>query len=196
VQALAGIECIEGSVQLHGSAGSLQPLVSLRRISGVLSLSGKGFSEGLLGLETLEFIGAGIGMHETDMIDLSGLEGLKESGPLDFYLNFQLVSLDGLNGLQHIDGGLYLGSDLKGSNTNLASIAALAALEDISGDLEISGSGLDSLAGLEQLKSVGGYVHIRGNKKLPTCQAVAFVESVDIMGSVEIFSNLKDRCGG
>jgi len=195
VQALAGIECIDGRVQLHGGAGSLQSLKSLRRISDWLALEGDGFAEGLLGLENLESIG-GLTLSGTDMLDLSGLEGLKQSGQIDLYLNFQLISLDGLDGLQSINGGLYLGSFVKGSNGELASIAALAALTDISGDLEIHGSGLPHLAGLDQLKSVGGYAHIQNNKQLPTCLAVAFVAGLEISGSVEISANLKDQCGG
>lgn len=195
VQALAGIECIAGRVQLHGGAGSLQPLLSLRQISDWLALEGEGFAEGLLGLENLESIG-GLTLYDTDLIDLSGLDGLQQSGQIDLHLNSQLVSLDGLDSLHAIAGGLYLGSSLKGANGKLASIAALAALTTISGDLEIHGSSLPDLTGLAQLESVGGSAHIQGNKQLPTCLVVAFVTDVDITGPVEISANLKDQCGG
>lgn len=196
VQALAGVECIEGRVQIYGSAGSLKPLKSLRRISDWLALYGDGFTEGLVGLDGLEFVGGGIGLSNTDMVDLSGLEGVKDSGPINLHLNPKLVSLKGLDGLEHVNGGLYLGTVLAGGNGKLASIAALAGLQDVSGDLEIFGSGLISLDGLGQLTSVGGYARIKGNKSLPTCAVQAFIDGVDIAGVVEFSNNLADQCGG
>ena len=196
VQALAGIECIDGQIQLYGSAGSLQALKSLRKISFSLGVYGDGFTEGLLGLENLEYVGEGITISTTDLVDLSGLEGLKQAGWVNLHLNSKLVSVDGLDGLQHVQEGLYLGSFLYGVNHNLASVEALSALQDVGGDFEIYGTNLESLQGLEQLESVGGYAHIQGNKKLPNCLAQAFLANVKVAGAVEINSNLADQCGG
>lgn len=196
VLALAGIECIDGQVQLYGSAGSLAPLKSLRRISFSLGAYGDGFTDnGLLGLENLEFIGEGITISSTDLLDLSGLEGLKEVGWVNLHLNSKLVSVDGLDGLEMLHGGLYLGSNLLGSNHLLASVAALAGLQEIGGDLEISGTALADLTGLAQITSVGGYARIQGNKQLPTCLAQGFIANVKVADEVAINSNLADQCG-
>ena len=98
-----------------------------------------------------------------------------------------------MDGLEHINGGLYLGSFSEGSNPKLASLTALAALQDVSGDLEIYGSGLSGLAGIEQLMSVGGYAHIKGNKSLPTCAVQAFVDGVDIAGIGAVVDEIVGR---
>ena len=120
--------------------------------------------------------------------------------------------LDGIDGCVFVDGDL----EITGS---VASVLALAAIDEITGDLRVRESdlvaldGLDGLTtigdslvvrensfledvdGLGALASVGGDVEIIGNPELSSCDVDDLVDAVDVEGEVETFDNDEEDCG-
>jgi hypothetical protein len=178
--ALAGCHVYRGSLSLSTAVADLSPLASLRTVEG--SLSSPGYNSDLETLEGLEqlqsvgefsFFGDGLASMSgvrnlfevrgpfrltrlRNLSDLDGLENLRSTGTLEVSFNGVLVDIDGLSGLQRVDGDLYIDG-----NPELTRVDGLMALEHVTGDL-----------------------YIRENPKVPMSQIDALLSRVTVDGEV------------
>ena len=180
--ALAGCHIYRGSLSLGAAVTDLSPLASLRMVDG--SVSSPGYNSDLETLEGLEqlqsvgefsFFGDGLGgtsgvrnLREVkgafrltrlpNLTDLNGLENLRSTGTIEVSFNGVLVDIDGLSGLQRVDGDLYIDG-----NPELTGIGGLMALERVTGDLSI-----------------------RENPKVPTSEIDALLSRVAVDGEIHV----------
>jgi len=183
VAALAGCNIYRGdAISLSSAVTDLSPLASLRVIEG--SLESPGFNadlETLEGLEQLQSVGeftfsrdglrrvSGVSnLYEVkghfklfslaNLTDLDGLENLQSTGTLDVMINPVLTNIDGLSGLQRVDG-----------------------------DLRIEGNPeLMELDGLKRLERVTGDLYIQGNPKVPSSEIDRLLERVAVDGEIHV----------
>ncbi len=178
--ALAGCQVYRGSLSLDHPGPDLSPLASLRILEGALTTTGFNYElESLKGLEQLQSVGefrfsndglrsmSGVlSLREvkgffylsglSNLTDLDGLENLRSTGSFEVSFNIVLVDIDGLSGLQRVDGDLRIDG-----NPELTGIDGLMALEHVAGDL-----------------------YIRENPKVPMSQIDALLSRVTVDGEV------------
>mgnify|MGYP000173614111 CR=1 FL=1 len=178
--ALAGCEVYRGSLSLDHPGPDLSPLASLRILEGALTTTGFNYElETLEGLEQLQSVGefrfsndglrsmSGVrSLREVEgfcylsglssLADLDGLENLRSAGGLEVSFNSMLVDIDGLSGLQRVEGDLRIDG-----NPELTGVDGLSALEHVTGDL-----------------------YIRENPKVPLSQIDALLSRVTVDGQV------------
>ncbi len=94
-----------------------------------------------------------------DTTDLSGLSCIESVGGLLVSSNKSLTSLDGLEGLEIVEGSVLIQD-----NTQLSSLSGLSALDTIAGTLSVTGNtALIDLSGMESLASISGALTISDN---------------------------------
>ncbi len=186
LQVLAGVTCLEGSLELTRNVANLRPLQALTEIKGSLRVVMAERLSSLRGLDALTRIGGGI--H---------IGGPKQGVP-------KLRGIDGLRSLVEIGGGLWIGggyifepgksrrSRIDGVSglTSLARVGGsvqlwdvhgfrgLSALVEIGGDLEVSHCKFNVLAGFAKLERIGGSISFNNNQKLTRIDAAPKLASV------------------
>jgi len=167
---LSAMADLDGLQQIT-SAGSVSvkqnpELVSTRGLDGLSSVAGSvriWNNPALLnldGLEHLSQVGAELSLTlNASLIDTSALSSVTRTAGVSISDNAALAALAGLNQLQQVDGGIYLGY-----NRNLKTLSAFASLRGVKGTLSLVGNQLlASLGSFSTLESVGGDLQIRGN---------------------------------
>lgn len=220
---LVGVQCFVGSLWLSDGIVSLTKLDSLEVVIGSVYIGDSGGSPHLLtsleGLENLTYIDGGIEINSSSLVSLAGLDGLTEVEEVFTIRKANLQNVDPLAQLKRVGAGFQLGFP-EGGGPSVEQIQGLSGLTEV-GALTIRyTTGLSSLAGLENLESIG-YVVIVGNldltdvtplgggqaitipfglsiadnPNLPTCNAWALANGLDVQGGVGISNNLPDACG-
>jgi hypothetical protein len=160
---------IEGDVSISGDdINSLEGLMVLTSINGVLTISVNPLLPDLTGLENVTFAGELVIIRNELLSNLIGLDGLTTiSGSLIIGYdmpeqgNASLINLTGLEGLHTIGGNLGIFW-----NDELSSLNGLDNLTEIGGFLEIIDNPLSSLTGLGNLTNIGNYLLLKENSEL------------------------------
>lgn len=164
---------------------NLEPLRSLRHVSGFLHVDYCIELLSLTGLETLERVGSLSIHHANQLLGVHALRSLREvDGDLILHRLDGLISLRGLSRLEAVGGRLYL--------RDLESIETLAGLDGLRtvGELQIfNNDSLRSLEGLPQLERVAGRLSITWNPHLPQSEIDAFLARVEVGGPVVVENN-------
>ncbi|NQY05660.1 MAG: carboxypeptidase regulatory-like domain-containing protein [Flavobacteriaceae bacterium] len=156
---------------------SLQPLNTLKEVTGQVWMYDMGALTNFNGFENLEIVGGDlfieVGVMESfqglnnlqragnlyidglPIVDLQGLESLMEVDNLDVILNIQLESLNGLNSLTTINENLAIIG-----NQELLNLNGLNNITNVGGNLSVVHGNFTSLSGIESLNNVGGSVQI------------------------------------
>jgi hypothetical protein len=204
---------IEGNVTISGNdIKNLNGLITLKRVTGILTIEDNPELMSLSGLDSLATIGvhfstnhyALIIKNNPELIHLNGLANLMIlGGGLFLDNNDILVNLTGLNRLTSIGGNLNIGHNYELASltglenlvsiggslivnywTNLADLCPLSNIATINGNIEISGSEICSLTGLEGLTLVNGDLKINDTRFLTDLTGLNNV--IQIGGSLQI----------
>ncbi len=133
-------------------------------IARSMAIRGNPKLNSLAALAHLSFVELNLLIRGTDSLyTLAGLENVTHTGKLEIDGNTSLVNLEGLEGLDSING------DVKISfNTNLDNFTGLDNLNFITGELRVFGNyNLNSFTGLGNLTQIGTNLRIEENEKLP-----------------------------
>lgn len=158
IQSFAGCQVLEGSLQVNHIVTDLSPLSSLKVIEGSISGGGYRFKPfSLDALENLEVVGEDLRFHNDnvtsfqgiakvhtvggglnlnsvpDLEDLRGLEKVRTLKSLRIAYNPKLQTLAGLDGLEAVEGDVYI----KGNEVvPVAEIDALLARIQVGGTIQ------------------------------------------------------------
>lgn len=163
----------------------LAGLESLVVVHDTLSLGGNTNLVDLGALGSLKSVG-GLTLTDTALTDLA-LPALQKVGDLRITLNPQLVALSGLDGLTS------LGSLVLEHNPALVTLPDLSALMQVEGDLVLrSNDALTTVAELANVTDVGGRLVVVLHKELLQTEAVAWSETITVVGARKIVRNKGD----
>lgn len=189
VTAAASVECVRGDVII---AGIDQPvpadveLPALAHIEGSLVFE---YADELvsLSLPALVSIGENLDLGQSSLADLTGLSALSVvQGDVKIGHdccsddNYELVSVDGLEGLQEVGGQLMVAH-----NPSLTDLSGLGNVtrtgtKGFTGDVTIEGNAsLVDLAGLASLATVGGSLFIEENNALTSLHGLEALRVID-----------------
>jgi hypothetical protein len=183
LQSLAGLESlwwVQGPIRFNAfSLTSLDGLNGLVEVGGEFQIARGNFAnlDALANLTTVHsnFI---LGAEEDGapwIVQIEGLAGLENVGSVTIHSTYGLTTLAGLENLQTVGNEQIEGSIHVTQNQHLMDVTPL-------------GGG----AALE----IAGNLSIDDNPMLPTCNAMALADTLDVMGNVGITNNLPDACGG
>jgi hypothetical protein len=162
LETLDGLECLERVGTLHFVLASLRDISGLRNLVAVGDIEGRPDAMGSL------FIGSA-----ENLSSLEGLENVASARELNISGNPLLTSLEGLSGLERLDGGITIQE-----NPLLEDLSGLDNLHDFDGDLWIYRSdNLRSLHGLEQIETIR-YLYIVENPVLDDLDGLAGLQRV------------------
>lgn len=177
---LDGVTMIDGDLELTGTFGELP-------------------EDGLDALRCLEEVTGFVYVHDTDLVDFTGLDALRRiGGYLYIGQTFNLQTLDGLGALRQIGSYLHLSENFSLSSTAgtdllvdvgdfivihnnplLQDLSGLSGLPGTNGQLRIEANpSLTSLAGLDNLRGIGGDLGIVDNFALVDTSALGGIERV------------------
>ncbi|MDQ3333544.1 MAG: hypothetical protein M4D80_00045 [Myxococcota bacterium] len=179
LQVLAGVTCLDGTLELTKNVSQLGPLKELTELTGSLRVAGVERLSSLRGLDALTRIGGSVHiggpkMGTPKLRDVDGLRSLVEIGG-DLWISGGYIfepgksrmspihRVSGLVSLVRVGGTVHL-SDLSG-------FSGLNSLVEIGGDLEISHSKFKVLAGFANLARIGGSLRFENNQKLARVDA-------------------------
>ncbi|MCK9460049.1 MAG: DUF1566 domain-containing protein [Proteobacteria bacterium] len=158
---LESLICVDGSVLITNNdnlvpSSSLDGLCNLNRISGAFRVEyneGEG-GEALtrIGLSALRRVEGGVVFDGNALASINGLENLEliSGGGLAFTGNQPLSDVDGLIGVETIEGGLTIQNEYE-----LQNLSGLANLADFSGSLK-----LDGTKKLTDISALAGITHV------------------------------------
>ena len=200
---LYGLKSIGGNVTIKtmSSNPNLEGLNNLESIGGNLIIY---TGNSLKGLCNLQSIGKSLKIYGGTFSSFSGLEKLTTI-PEDFELraNDNLISFQGLNNLQNIDGNFNIIT--QNSLNSLVSFEGLENLSTIGGNFEIDANAApynpmieeNAMAALESFKGLGQLSLINGNFKIRIDNARSgyFGTALGSLASFEGLENLKNIGG-
>jgi hypothetical protein len=171
-----GCSGIEGDVKIYlSNISDLSGLSVLTSIGRDLIITDNLNLSSLNGLQNVHSIGRDLIVSNNSLVTLSGLNGLNhigsnvQVGNLLVENNPLLVSFTGLDNLTHISGK----SDIV-SNPSLLNLQGFNSLSYLDGDLTIEGNqSLESLSGIDGLTFVTGSVSITNNNSLSNIAGIA-----------------------
>lgn len=222
LEPLVGVQCFEGSLWISDAIPSLANLESLEIVVGSITIGGVGNLSHLLtsleGLENLTYVDGSIEINSPSLVSLAGLNALVEVEWGFTIRKANLQNVDPLAALTRV-GAFQLGYP-EGGGPWIEQIEGLSGLTEVGSLIIRKTAGLSSLAGLENLESaewivivdnldlvdvtpLGGgnaipisyHLTIGDNPNLPTCNAWALADTLDVQGSVGVNNNLPDACG-
>lgn len=193
-ETLNGIECLDGDLYVLGTVGDLSGLENLKIILGDLNFANEGPLINAEGLTSLKRIGGllQVGIY-SGLEDFSGMENLESIG-LGLYIWTGLKSVNGLQGVHHIEGSIFIGAEGVEGVPSFVSTKGLGGLKELGGSLRIYGTSIASLEGFEQIGKISGLLSLVDNQFLPTCIAKSLAEKTS-PEEVKIKGNLADECG-
>ena len=176
----AGVVAVEGSPGLRSLAGlaNLEEVAALRLIDlDVQDIPW--FTQ----LHTID--GEWVVSNLPSLGRVTGFPSLAQvGGDARFRLNPQLLQLTGPGTLVQIDGTLSL-DDVP----DLQTVSLFQGLVSTGGDLRIVDTDLADLDDLSRCESVGGDLRITGNERLPSAEAEAFANRIDVDGDTLVGDN-------
>ncbi len=162
---------IQGNVEIDGDADitNLNGLNSIVIIDGDLEIYDNSNLTSLTGLEQLDTITGDLDIIGNGLVSLNGLNNLNHvAGFVYISDHSSLENIDGLNNLSSIGDFFEIIE-----NTALTSVEGLENLETINGHFQLDyNPQLSQLNGLEKLSSVGSYVKIVFNPVLENLDAL------------------------
>lgn len=202
----------------HSSILNIDALSNLESVGGSLRLKDNPKLLSLDSLNKLTVIGQGLEIvRQNELLNINGLINLTsinaeiviEGNPLiesisplinivstdltyvSITHNDKLINLEGLNGVQNIEDGLFILG-----NNSLENIDALNTITNITHNLAVThNESLTNLSGLDNITSVGGNLDIGSNLYLQNIDGLQNLTSVD--GNLSIMNNnvLNNFCG-
>jgi hypothetical protein len=209
-----------------GLTAPLTQLSSLQIIVGAVEIYHGGWElKSLTGLESLWWIQGPIYFNASSLKSLDGLNGLVEVGGafqistghfdnLDalanlttVHSNFTLGEAEGAPWIGHIKGLASLetvGSLYIYRTSGLTTLVGLENLQTVGSERNAGLIHISLNQHLVDVTPLGGGValviegplSIDDNPMLPTCNAMALADTLDVLGDIEIHGNLPDVCGG
>jgi hypothetical protein len=202
----AAIREVDGTVVIARSALANLALLSNLERAGSLTIESNSAMRDLSGLERLVSIERGLWIYDNRRLEsLEGLSGVRgqlgvqpEPGwplsavPSTFEISIEanpsLRSLRGLEGIERVGGGMFLGG-----NHALEDLRGLDGLAAVHGTLEIAhNAGLTSLDGLNALTRVGRNLLVNDNERLADVRALDNLEYVAALLDLTGNPNLSD----
>jgi hypothetical protein len=182
--------------------------------------------QSLAGLESLWWVQSDIRFNAQSLTSLDGLNGLVEVGGEFQIARGNFGNLDALANLTTVDSGFILGAPEDGApwieqieglsgleNVGGLFVYATYGLTSLSGLENLQTVGTERIEGTIQITQnqhlvdvtpigggaplvIPGSLSIGDNPMLPTCNAMALADTLDVMGNIGIDNNLPDACGG
>ena len=209
---LSGLDALESIggdliIEENESITSLSGLSSLTSIGGQLDVLENDVLTSLGALTELTEIGGRFRIgHNPLLSSLDGMQNLVSTGTIEFSYVFSLQSLEGLDGLQQINGDLIITTctglleiDALSSLTSVDGVVAIyyndvldnldgfENLSSVTGLLNLTSNGLTSISGLSSLTSIGGELVISLNTQLLSLTGLESLTS--IAGVLKIGAN-------
>lgn len=170
LDALSCLCAVEGDLELYinGELESVEGLSSLEEIGGDLHIAGNSALPSLVGLDGVRVVPGELGVYSNwALTDLDGLNGVEAIGEGLFLSDNGLLDLHGLEGLEHIEGYLYVGY-----HAWLYDLSGLDSLGEVGGDLTLRyNERLYDLRGADQLERVGSLA-IYGNPRFDAVEGL------------------------
>lgn len=198
ITGLISIKVVTGglTVQHNDSLRSLNGLDSLGFIGEWLNISKNKLLESLDHLEEITTLNSSIFISDNDELShLTGLQNINSfDGDLTITKNDNLLNINGLSNIQEAFGNVRIHD-----NMSLSTIGGLNLLKSIQGDLTIqSNEALKNVDGLDSLESIGNHCSISYNPSLSDLNAFAKLSSIGgdlFIGSNSSLSNCTGICG-
>jgi hypothetical protein len=171
---LAGVTCLDGSLELGGNVAKLGPLKKLTEIKGNLRIARAERLSSLRGLDALVRVGGELSIGGPKagvpkLRNIDGLRGLVEIGG-DLWISGGYIFEPGKSRMSPIDGVDGLTSLARvGGTVHLFDVRAfrgMNALVEIAGNLEVEHGDFTVLAGFKKLERIGGSILFKNNQKL------------------------------
>ena len=171
LRGLEGLQHVAGSVGIYTNTQltSVSGLDNLETVGQVVSLYGNRRLRSIAALGSLGSIGKSLGIFNSALTNLEGLESLTTVSSLGLHLNSSLVDIGALANLLVVDNLSLVNSP------NLADLSVLGSITRLD-ELLLGDLGITNLSALQSLQQVGG-LYVYDNAHLTSLDGLSALDS-------------------